>query len=195
MAGAGWSKKDVKKRMNQRQQKSTLPILEIPQSITVLVRPGKYEVTEAIGIATTRRTTQVTIQRMQVPKGRVYVRPAETAKGSSLELKESDGEGEETFANDVIIESKTRRRNEPVIRVFRGQLVLDSIKLEHYSPGKFFVTCPVHTFGRIGSHYHTSICSKAWIFGPGMQRFRCNHRLKRLLFLPCCRLYQKRRLS
>ena len=145
MAGAGWSKKDVKKRMNQRQQKSTSPILEIPQSITVLVRPGKYEVTEAIGIATTRRNTQVIIQRMQVPKGRVYVQPAATAKESSLELKESDLEGEETFVNDVIIESKTRRRNEPVIRVFRGQLVLNSIKLEHYSPGTFFVTCAVLT--------------------------------------------------
>eukprot|EP00977_Amphora_coffeiformis_P030007 scaffold44184_cov199-Amphora_coffeaeformis.AAC.1 len=135
MAGAGWSKNQVKKRFNQKQQKSTCPILEIPESITVLVRPGKYEITEAIGISTMWRTTQVKIQRMQVPKGRVYVQPEEAKAESSLELKESDDESEETFLNDVIIESKTRRRNEPVIRVFRGQLVLDSIKLEHYSPG------------------------------------------------------------
>ena len=139
MAGAGWSKKQVKKRLNQKQQKSTLPILEISQSITVLVRPGKYEITEAIGISTMRRTTQVKIQRMQIPKGRVYVQSEDAEVESSLELKESNDERKETFLNDVIIESKTKRRNEPLIRVFRGQLVMDSVKLEHYSPGKFHV--------------------------------------------------------
>lgn len=140
MAGAGWSKKQVKKRLNQKQQKSTLPILEIPRSITVLVRPGQYEVTEAIAISTTRRTTQVKIQRMQVPKGRVYAHPEDEETDSSMELLESDEETEEAekfYLHDVIIESKTRRRNEPVIRVFRGQLILDSVKLEHYSPGMY----------------------------------------------------------
>jgi len=165
MAGAGWSKNQVKKRFNQKQQKSTCPILEIPESITVLVRPGKYEITEAIGISTMWRTTQVKIQRMQVPKGRVYVQPEEAKAESSLELKESDDESEETFLNDVIIESKTRRRNEPVIRVFRGQLVLDSIKLEHYSPGEFHVNDAIYLICMHGSQYISLIIIIiVWIF-------------------------------
>ena len=138
MAGAGWSKKQVKKRLNNpKQPKSngSLPILEIPETINVMVRPGKYEVTEAIGISTLRRTTQVRIKRMEVPMGRVYCHSDQVDVEASLEMKSKDDGTNEIFVNDVIIESKTRRRNEPLIRVFRGQLVLDRIKLEHYSPG------------------------------------------------------------
>ena len=138
MAGAGWSKKQVKKRLHnhpKQQPKASLPILEIPDSINVLVRPGQYEVTEAIGISTLRRTTQVRIKRMEVPKGRVYCHSDQVDVEASLETKHSDEQATEVFENDVIIESKTKRRNEPLIRVFRGQLVLDRIKLEHYSPG------------------------------------------------------------
>lgn len=136
MAGAGFTKKQVKKRLNnQKQPKATLPILEIPESITVWVRPGQYEVAEAIGISTLRRTTQVRIKRMEVPKGRVYCHSDEAEVEASLELKGSEDEANEVFVNDVIIESKTKRRNEPLIRVFRGQLVLARVALEHYSPG------------------------------------------------------------
>ena len=136
MAGAGFTKKQVKKRLNnQKQPKATLPILEIPESITVWVRPGQYKVAEAIGISTLRRTTQVRIKRMEVPKGRVYCHSDEGEVEASLELKGSEDKANEVFVNDVIIESKTKRRNEPLIRVFRGQLVLERVTLEHYSPG------------------------------------------------------------
>lgn len=138
MAGAGWSKKQVKKRLNNpKQPKSTgsLPILEIPETINVLVRPGLYEVTEAIGIATFRRTTQVRIKRMEVPKGRVYCHSDQVDVEVALESQDKNDGTDEIYVNDVIIESKTRRRNEPLIRVFRGQLVLDRIKLKHESPG------------------------------------------------------------
>ena len=144
MAGAGWSKKQVKKRFHQGDSNKSLrlsspsPVLEIPQSITVLVRPGHYEVTETIGISTKRRTTQVKIKRMDVPTATFCRRSNnDSLEEGSSELMDSCKEDckDEVFANDVVIEGKTRRRNEPLIRVFRGQLLMDGIKLEHYSPG------------------------------------------------------------
>lgn len=132
MAGAGWTKKQVKKRLQTtglKQGKTNFSALEIPQTITVLVRPGRYEVAEAITISTLRRTTQVRIKRMEIPAS---VEPPKHADDSN-----KDEEDEDTLycRNDVILESKTRRRNEPLIRIFRGQLVMDGVTLEHYSPG------------------------------------------------------------
>lgn len=141
MAGAGWTKKQVKKRLQassggiNKQTKSPMTVLEIPESITVLVRPGHYELSEAIAISTLRRTTQVRIVRMDVPKGRVFRRPDDDESDDNMKPVVEEENTKEVFPNDIVLESKSRRRNEPLIRVFRGQVIIENMKLEHYSPG------------------------------------------------------------
>ena len=138
MAGAGWTRPQVQKL---RRGKGSLPVLEITKNITVWVRPGRYELTESVAIATAESGIQVRVQRMHVPQGRVYRRLPD-AQEASLELHASahDVEGsalvkDKEQMNDVIIENKSRRRNEPLIRLFCGQLTLERVELEHYCPG------------------------------------------------------------
>jgi hypothetical protein len=93
------------------------------EKVRILVRPGLYDMPEAVTVHATRRTIQVTIE------GMTYL--PETFTGSnkaSLEFSDRN-------LRRVTLVSKTRLRNEPLFRVIRGRLVLKNLSLQHMSSG------------------------------------------------------------
>jgi hypothetical protein len=87
----------------------------------ILVRPGRYCMPTAVTIRALKRTTQIIVQGMRLPK---TFMPDDTRQDS---LGCSD--------RRVSLVSETRLRNEPLFRVIHGELLLKDLCLEHMSRG------------------------------------------------------------
>jgi hypothetical protein len=90
----------------------------------ILVRPGRYDMADAVTIHATRRTLQVTVEALHLP----FCTTAATTYATAAEQSGED-------LSQVILVSKTRRRNEPLFRVLRGELVLQNVYLQHACMG------------------------------------------------------------
>jgi hypothetical protein len=93
------------------------------RKVRILVRPGRYDVPEAVTIHATRRSVQVTVQGMSNL-------PETFTANNKASLEFSDRN-----IRRVTLVSKTRLRNEPLFHVIRGRLVLKNLNLEHQSSG------------------------------------------------------------
>jgi hypothetical protein len=90
-------------------------------SARILVRPGRYYMSEVVMIHATRRTARIAVEAMKLPKTSVWDK-------DSLD---------NNLVEDRVVKlvSYTCLRNAPLFRVIRGKLVLKNISLEHVSLG------------------------------------------------------------
>ena len=86
---------------------------EIMDDITVYVRPGTYMLSQPIQIQACRRSLRVSIEAMTLPS---YTDPLENPPRAELIYR-------------------SRKRNEPLVRVSRGNVALKGISLLHQSNG------------------------------------------------------------
>jgi hypothetical protein len=93
------------------------------EKVRILVRPGRYDIPNAVTVHATRRSVQVTVQGMSISETFTANR-----KKASLGFPDRNN-------RRVTLVSKTRLRNEPLFRVIRGRLVLKNVNLEHTSMG------------------------------------------------------------
>jgi hypothetical protein len=90
-------------------------------SVRILVRPGRYYMSEVVTVHATRRTTRIAVEAMKLPETGIY--------------DEDILEYDLVEARQVKLVSHTSLRNEPLFRVIRGKLVLKNMSLEHVSLG------------------------------------------------------------
>jgi hypothetical protein len=90
-------------------------------SARILVRPGRYYMSEVVTVHATRRTTRIAVEAMKLPETCIY----------------DEDRLEYDLAEDrqVKLVSHTSLRNEPLFRVIRGKLMLKNMCLEHVSLG------------------------------------------------------------
>jgi hypothetical protein len=90
-------------------------------SVRILVRPGRYYMSEVVTVHATRRTTRIAVEAMKLPETCIY--------------DENSFEYDLLEDRQVKLVSHTSLRNEPLFRVIRGKLVLKNMSLEHVSLG------------------------------------------------------------
>jgi hypothetical protein len=94
-------------------------------SVRILVRPGRYYMSEVVTVHATRRTTRIAVEAMKIP---------ETCTETCI-YDEDSLEYDPLEDRQVKLVSHTSLRNEPLFRVIRGKLVLKNMSLEHVSLG------------------------------------------------------------
>jgi hypothetical protein len=90
-------------------------------SARILVRPGRYYMSEVVTIHATRRNATIAVEAMKLPK--TFVCDEDSLDDDLVEDQ------------SVKLVSHTCLRNEPLFRVIRGKLVLKNMSLEHVSLG------------------------------------------------------------
>lgn len=96
--------------------------IEIQEDVRVLLKPGRHETPETIRIQTSRRLVRVTLECVQLPPT-IFKRPIVHAY-----------EMEEEYDRPMLV-SGMQRRNEPLIRIVRGELAVKNVALDHHCYG------------------------------------------------------------